>query len=200
MASEYSTPVSFGMTGSHEPAAPGKALDPNRPTSQHSRGELPAVNHRVHKSPTQHTDHGGGGALHDYDWVTPVRQGSTLAAIPSVEARGRVDDAIAARHIGTRNGVLVPNVPGSDFCAAGMRPLSDPSVDLGGDAVGWLVATFSQAHRRFGQDLEAIRARLSPPRSDAVRHLVSASADRRQDHLTTIDDSQDEGRDAPRYP
>ena len=46
----------------------------------------------------RHTGRGGGGALHDHDRVTPVRQGSTFAAIPSVEARGRVNDAIAARH------------------------------------------------------------------------------------------------------
>ena len=52
----------------------------------------------VHESPMQHADHGGGGALHNYDWMTPVRQGSTLAALPSVVARGRVDDAIAACH------------------------------------------------------------------------------------------------------
>ena len=61
-------------------------------------GDSPRVNPDVHKSPMLHTDHGGGGALHDYDWVTPARQGSTFAAIPSVEARGRVDHAIAVRH------------------------------------------------------------------------------------------------------
>ena len=162
-------------------------------------GNSPRVDPRVHKSPTRRMGHGGGGALHDRDQVTPVR-GSTSAAIPSVEARGRVDHVTAVRHIGTRSGVLVPGAPGSDFCAASARPLSDSRVDPGGDAVEDLVATLSQAHRRFGQDLEAIRARLSPPRSDALRGLISAPVGRGRDRLTISDDSQDEGRDAPRHP
>src|SRR5580704_6023476 len=60
-------------------------------------GNSPRVDPRVHKSPTRRMGHGGGGALHDRDQVTPVR-GSTSAAIPSVEARGRVDHVTAVRH------------------------------------------------------------------------------------------------------
>ena len=90
----------------------------------------------VCKSPHGHMDLGDGGALLDRDRVTSVRQSSALAAIPSVVVRGCPDHASAAHHIGTRNGVLVSNAPGSDFCAASVRPLSDPSVDHRGDAVG----------------------------------------------------------------
>ena len=96
MANKYSTPVSSDM----------EAMDPLHQAAliliglsrSTAAGNSPRVDPCVHESPMQHTDHGGGGALHDYDWMTPVRQGSTLAAIPSVVARGRVDDAIAARH------------------------------------------------------------------------------------------------------